>query len=411
MKYACLLLLRTWITGVLAVWGGGMALGAELAPLQRDAALGRAWPGVLPGLTQKDGALFKDGLPYRGVGANYFDLFLRLLNQPTNQSSVVGLAKLAEAGIPFVRFAGPYSAREWKIYVERREDYFARLDQVVRTAEQAKIGLIPSLFWTLSLSETVGEPRDQWGNPDSLTLGRMRQYVGDVVERYKDSPALWGWEFGNEPNLGVDLPNAAQFRPKNGSERDDVTSMHMIVMLTEFTKEVRRHDTHRPLFAGHSHPRATAWHNTQERSWKSDTFAQFRQIIQRDNPAPLDTISIHIYGGEPVAKELGTWVTNRLDYLRALKSLAMGVKRPVFIGEFGLDTKLDAASTRVLFDELIADMEQTDTDLAAFWVFDLAGQKDTWSVTFDNDRAYMIQLTAEANRRWNRAARPASPAK
>jgi hypothetical protein len=43
-------------------------------------------------------------------------------------------------------------------------------------------------------------------------------------------------------------------------------------------------------------------------------------------------------------------------------------------------------------------------DLAAFWVFDRKHQDDTWNVTFDNDRAYMLKLVAEANRRWGRAA-------
>ena len=43
--------------------------------------------------------------------------------------------------------------------------------------------------------------------------------------------------------------------------------------------------------------------------------------------------------------------------------------------------------------------------LAAFWVFDLKDQEKTWNLTFDNDRAYMLEMTAKANRRWNRARR------
>ena len=34
----------------------------------------------------------------------------------------------------------------------------------------------------------------------------MRRYTEEVVRRYKDSPAIWGWEFGNEYNLAADLP-------------------------------------------------------------------------------------------------------------------------------------------------------------------------------------------------------------
>jgi hypothetical protein len=50
-------------------------------------------------------------------------------------------------------------------------------------------------------------------------------------------------------------------------------------------------------------------------------------------------------------------------------------------------------------------MERAEIDLAAFWVFDLPSQNKDWNATFDNARAYMIKLSAEANRQWNAAAR------
>ncbi len=42
--------------------------------------------GLLPGLWQTNGFLFKGAGSYRGVGANYFDLFLRVLHEPTNST-------------------------------------------------------------------------------------------------------------------------------------------------------------------------------------------------------------------------------------------------------------------------------------------------------------------------------------
>jgi hypothetical protein len=353
------------------------------------------------GLAVKDGCFVKDGQPYRGVGANYFDLFRRVMNNPADTTSLAGLERLAQAGIPFVRFAGPFSAQEWRLYLDNKEEYFRRFDLVVRTAEKAGIGLIPSLFWTLTLCETVNEPRDQWGNPQSKTLALMRQYVSDVAGRYKDSPALWAWEFGNEMNLSADLPNAAQFRPKNGTERDDVTSAHLVTMLSEFAKAVRAIDQTRPIISGNSHARASSWNNTASRSWKSDTQAQAREIILRDNPAPLDTLGVHIYGSDaPSGKELGAWVTGRLHYLTWLRGLADEAKRPVFVGEFGVSAREDGVSVRCVFEAQLQELEQAGIDLAAFWVFDLPSQKKDWDVTFDNDRAFMIGLTAEANRRW-----------
>ena len=358
-----------------------------------------------PGLSQKDGVLFKDGKPYRGVGANYFDLFLRVLHEPANTTSLTGLQQLGAAGIPFVRFAVAFGEGDWKSFFNGQDEFFRRLDLVVRTAERANVSLVPSFFWDfMNFADLANEQRDQWGNPESQTVARMRQFVGAIIERYKESPALWAWEFGNEPNLLADLPNAAEFRKPGGTERDDLHSKDMIVMLAEFAKEVRRHDSHRPIIAGHSHPRASAWHNTAEKSWKADSREQTIEIIRRDNPAPLDTLAIHIYAADAAPKELGAWPGDHADYLHVVRALAREMKRPVFIGEFGLASKDGESGARAKFEKLLSDMEQAEVDLAAFWVFDLKSQNNGWNATFDNDRAYMLKLTAEANHRWNKAA-------
>jgi hypothetical protein len=236
---------------------------------------------------------------------------------------------------------------------------------VVQAAERANVGLIPSFFWSfMSFPDLSNEPRDQWGNPGSKTSALMRQIVGAVIERYQNSTALWAWEFGNEANLLADLPNAAQYRKPGGTERDDLTSQVMVVMLREFAKEVRR----------------------------------------RDNPAPLDTLAIHVYADQPVPKETAAWAKDHAEYLLAVRQLSLELKRPVFVGEFGLASSGQARDTRANFERLLADLEQAQVDLAAFWVFDLPSQSQDWSATLENARAYMIELTAEANRRWNQKA-------
>ncbi|MEI8044680.1 MAG: cellulase family glycosylhydrolase [Verrucomicrobiota bacterium] len=358
-----------------------------------------------PGLTVQDGRLMKDGQPFRGVGANYYDLFLRVLRDRADESTLRGLARLSRAGIPFVRFAGPFSAREWNQFFEHQEEYFLRMDRVVRAAEKENVGLIPSMFWTLNLCETVGETRDQWGAPESKTLDRMRRYVAAVVNRYARSPAIWAWEFGNELNLKADLPNAARFRPPGGTARDDVKSQHVVMALREFAAEVRRRDSWRPIFSGNSHPRSCAWHNSFENSWKADSREQFRQMVLRDNPEPLDTIGVHLYADNGAQKELGTWATNFVQWQTELKRIATEAGRPVFIGEFGLASKGDERATRAAFEGLLAGMEECGIDLAAFWVYDNPRQEGSWNVTADNKRGYMIEVSAEANRRWLARAR------
>jgi hypothetical protein len=324
------------------------------------------------------------------------------MREPTNTTSLAGLENLSKAGIPFVRFAGPFSAQEWKLYVENKEEYLKRLDTVFRKAEEVKMGLIPSFFWTLTLCETVNEPRDQWGNPQSKTAALMREYVKDICTRYGKSPALWAYEFGNEMNLSADLPNAAQFRPKNGSERDDVTSKTLVAMLSDFAKEVRKYDPTRAIISGNSHSRASAWNNTASKSWKADTQEQAKEVILRDNPEPLDTIGIHNYGDHKPETELGNWVQSRLAYFKWLRGIADEVKRPIFIGEYGCAIQESSEKNRETYEALLKEMTEANIDMAAFWVYDLPSQNKDWNVTFENSRAYMIPLAAEANHIWHK---------
>ena len=361
-----------------------------------------------PGLSVHDGHFYKDGQPYRGVGVNYFDLLTRGLNSPTNQTSLDGLHELGRMHIPFVRFAAAFDERDWKLFFNDRAAYFEKFDKVVRAAERAKVGLIPSFFWSfMKFPDLAGESRDQWGNPDSKTSQMMRDYVGAIVERYKDSPAIWGWEFGNEPNLMADLPNAAQFRKPGGTERDDLKAADLVVMLREFAAEVRRHDDHRPVFTGNSHSRASSWHNTAEKSWKPDSREQSLTILRRDNPAPVDTLGIHIYADKPAKNEIAAWTDCSSNYLAVVKSLAREMNRPVFIGEFGIAANAPGGNVRSRYENLLKDLEQTEIDLAAVWVFDLKNQQE-WNIHPENSRGYMLKMVAAANQRWNLAARQSS---
>lgn len=393
-------------TPLFATIACGLTLAAS-APVCAD-------QGPRPGLEVRDGRFFLDGRPYRGVGANYFDVFLRLLLK-NDDSGLDRMKRLSEAGIPFIRFiAGPFQPRDWKLYRENEEEYFRRLDRVIRTAEECGVGLIPSLAWTsFAVPDAVGEPMGAWGNPSSATWQFFRDYVRKVVARYRYSPALWAWEFGNEYNLAVDLPNAKEHRgpthvnlgnPATRSQADELTSQDVDTALREFAKTVRETDKYRPLLSGHSKPRPSAWHQRQERSWKQDNREQFSEMLLAENPEELGVISVHYYEGADGSKAGGAWAANRADYLRETVRVARTRKAPVWVGEFGVESDENLEKMRRDFAALLADMESAGVDLAAFWVFDLPSQENTWDVTFTNDRSFMIEMAAKANAKWQQAA-------
>lgn len=360
------------------------------------------------GLVVHGGALSLHGKPYRGIGANYFNLFSRRLKNDDDTSYRNGLRELSDAGIPFVRFmCSGFWPSAWDLYLRDKEAYFSMLDDVVEAAEQHRVGLIPSLFWNMStVPDVVGEPMDQLGNPQSDSIALIRRYTEEVVVRYRNSPAVWGWEFGNEYNLHADLPNASAYRPAvaprfktptSRSERDELTSTQMLVAFREFAATVRKHDPHRVLITGNSIPRSSAYHNSTERSWTKDTVEQFAQILLRDNPDPFDTISIHIYPNQDGQYSAGAKDLDGL--IRNVMQHALADNRPLVIGEFGAPATLGPDKERAVFHDLVDAIVDNNVPLAAFWVFDYDRQDGQWNVTLDNNRSYMIDVVAKANAR------------
>jgi len=359
------------------------------------------------GLYVHAGVLMKDGKPYRGIGANYFDLFGRTLKNPADTSSRENLRALAKAHIPFVRFmCGGFWPADQKLYLQDREAYFQRLDAIVKTAEESGIGLIPSLFWHLpTVSDLAGEHLDELGNPESKSIAYILRYTEEVVQRYRNSPAIWGWEFGNECNLGCDLPNATQHRPqvvpqlgtpKERTERDELKFSQLRIALAAFAGTARKLDPVRIIVSGNSVPRQSAYHNVTEKSWKPDTEEQFAEILLRDNPDPLNVICIHQYPEKNNAYAGGAKSIAELIGLATKHAARAG--KPLFIGEFGAE-KRPAEKERAVFEEFLAAIGKHQVPLAAFWVFDLDSQKKDWNVSFQNERAYMIELVAQANAR------------
>ncbi|NQV36311.1 MAG: cellulase family glycosylhydrolase, partial [Phycisphaeraceae bacterium] len=361
-------------------------------------------PPPRPGLSVQNGGVTLEGRPYCGMGANYFSLFSRTLQDSSDRSYEIGLKQLSEARIPFVRFmACAFWPAEWDLYLQDKATYFARLDRVVRCAEKHKIGLIPSLFWHMAtVPDLMGEPMDQYGDPESRTVAFVRQYTREVVLRYRASPAIWGWEFGNEYNLAVDLPNASEHRPpvvpslktaRHRTARDELSSSAMLCAYAEFAKTVRQYDTHRILITGNAVPRPSAYHNTLEKSWKRDSDAQFETILLRDNPSPFDTLSVHVYA--KAKPDYAGSAQTLADWVNTMQVVSTKAQKPLFIGEFGAPRTLGRDAERAGLLALIKAIETNRVPLSAFWVFDYPGQNKDWNVTWDNDRQYMLSLVSE----------------
>lgn len=342
------------------------------------------------GLYVRDGVLMHDGRPYCGVGANYQTLIDNLLNNKDDNSTLDKLARLGQMGIPFVRFrANAFGIKNQELYLQNREEFFRRMDRVVQCAEKNHIGLIPSLFWRLNtVPETFGESLNQILTPSSKSNQFIRQFTRDMVSRYKDSPAIWGWEFGNEANLNVDLPGGRRGNGFSNSAGGALSSQELTALYVMFAKIVREIDPTRIIDSGATNPRPAAWHLAHGQGWRRDDLSQSLSMLDSLNPDPMDITSVHIY---EKAKEIYPSSNGVSGIMALLTKEAQRTGKPLYVGEFPVQTP-------EMTDEFLHAIEVNRVPLSAFWVFDFRPGKSPWCVTFDNERSFVLDRVVEANK-------------
>lgn len=345
-----------------------------------------------------------DGKPFQGIGVNYFDCFYRTLKNPDDTSYRDGFKVLAEYRIPFARLmACGYWPKHNELYFKDKEAYFKLMDGVVRCAEENGVGLIPSLFWYYAtVPDLVGEPICEWGNPRSKTIAFMRQYTREIVTRYRNSPAIWGWEFGNEHMLSADLhmpEHRAPVWPNLGtatsrSEKDEPTSDYVWSAYREFADEVRKHDKARIILTGDSFPRPAAWHLRNGHTWKHDSPEQFAEMLLFYHEA-MDTICVHMYSDSLRRFDRDLRYS---ELLRPALDIAARAGKPLIVEEFGSNEQKGSEAAREEFETMLSAIEKTRVPMAALWVFDFEGQKDTMNVSATS-RAYQLKAISEVNAR------------
>jgi hypothetical protein len=392
-----------------------------------------------PGRLQvADGQFVLDDRPARAIGVNYFEAFTWALSiadgsrrtasyeeveimghvkpagsLPAKKSFREGFRVLQQKGIPFVRFnCGGFFPKDWRLYREDPAAYFRLLDDLVRAAEEHDLGLIPSLFWSFfTVPGIVGEPLNAWGDTGSKTHAFMRKYTQEVVGRYKDSSAIWGWEFGNEYNLEVDLPDrqreelARWFQPKFGMPAkpgpdDHLTSQDIRTAYREFARGVREIDPLRPIFTGDAAPRSAAATLEATGNWGVDTREQWIAQLVKNNPDPVDTISIHFY---PFHTQSGVGLKDRPpeETLDASLAAAREAGKPLWVGEWAASETSDPALRREQFQTVLDLLVEREIQLSAVWVFDFPWQP-LMNIDVGTENEFMLDALAEANRRLNR---------
>ena len=369
--------------------------------------------GAEKGLYIKDGHFYKDNKLVNAHGINYFNVFLRINNaavkgKADDLSWKRGLEILSENKVPFIRFSAfPFYPIDWKLYFEDKEAYFSNLDKVVREAERLNIGLIPSIFWVHhTLQDLLKEPVNAIGNENSKTRIFMRTYAREVITRYKDSPAIWGWEFGNEFALVCDLPGEksglpiaipALGMPATRSKSDKLKREEVYPAYIEFAKIAKDLDKSRPVFTGDAIIRSSAYNNRYNNTRDKDSIDESEIMLREDNPDPIDTITIHAYKELMLAFK---WSNNISDSFLFAKRVSEKTKKPIFVGEWGIPNSMEESANKKDMEEMVASIKAANIQLSAVWVFDLKDHNTgpKWSISPDNNRNIYFKKLKELNK-------------
>ena len=370
---------------------------------------------ISQGLYVQSGTLMRSGEPYRAMGINYNNCFVSLLKDAENRDFVEGFRILKkEYNIPYIRFmACPFHHHEWALYAENPDEYFRRMDLLVEEAERQGLGLIPSLFWSgVAVPDHMNEPLSALGDETSRSRAFIRKYTTDMVARYKDSPAIYGWELGNEYLLAADLPETNHLPPKkHGSKQprtkaDKLLRPMLLDLYRDFHRTVRKIDPDRIIVTGDSIARAHAWHNRNEDRWGQDTREQWLEQFEADTPACYEVVSFHLYEegdgkyfkGEDVSMEA---------LVRTISGACRESKKPIWCGELGMPGTDEKA--QALFFRMMKSVEDNEIPISAIWNFVPVGKyQPDWDILPQGERSYMLDAVKKLNERFGRGIAPSN---
>lgn len=309
------------------------------------------------GLTvDKDGMFRLNGKPFYGYGVNgtpgdiWFNPF------DTTYSDSLKVCQKYE--IPFIRMPLTYgTVEEFQLYQEDPDSFFVAAKRMLDEAQEAKIGVIVWILNSQRYTSMLGEKASSQGDLNSKSMAFMKELVKDFVTRFKDHPALWGWEIRNEGNLEADLFDTSSYggvhQAVYGGPVGEVngfdckTSEEFMILYREAAKAIREVDSYRMISNGNAVMRESAYHLHQAAlkknaahewtvDWTKDTVEQFRYMNEYLTPDPVDTISMHV--GMPLNGYTYALADKTLSYEELLEeyiNLAKKNKKGFYFGEFG----------------------------------------------------------------------------
>lgn len=281
-------------------------------------------------LVNDDGVLKCNQIPVREMGVCAFNLLFSYLRDGYGDF-ITEIPKIAQEGIRFIRVnsCGLF-APEWEqTYVDDKQLFLKRTKQFLDVAKDHNIGVVMNLFWRYAtIPDLLGERVNvALATDGSLTRNFCATYIQDLVDTFKDHPAVSAWEVGNEYSLFASngaLPhvNTPRGTPASYSSPDDIMTLETMRSFYTFVEtEIKKYDTTgRIIMTGNGGPGGVI-----EKSLEN-----YISLLALDNPT--DNWSIHKYARNNFGSRAYADFRNTLISIR---NAAFAAGKPFILGEFG----------------------------------------------------------------------------
>ena len=315
-------------------------------------------------LTVKGDAILCNGVPIRELGVNDFSPMSRLVTGGGMVNYYSQMERMRDFGIRYVRaFLGFPAYLKGAIYTntyfrttpEKEEEYYALLKSYLDAADKCDIGVVLCFFpdpWVIpdAIGERLNVAFGMDGNllTNSASMQLMAHIIEQVVTRFKDHPAIAGWEAQNEWDLKADYQTLPEVRTDLGTlssytKEEDTLTLSTMKTLTQWVcQKIKEYDTSDILVSsGNNGPirQSSYEYAFGDTSMPSGDIGStyIAACISDLNLAPVNAISIHRYSTLMGARSLFDSYDLLVSIRKKAKELHRTTGRDVsfIIGEFG----------------------------------------------------------------------------
>lgn len=328
---------------------GGHVVGGASAGVGVNKAASKDYNDGTRIITVSGDQLQCGGKPIRDIGVTAYELTPNYINNG-DLNFIHELQVMAEQGVRFVRLGvGCWWANQWKDnffgyggetaeeIAALRAEWARKLITFLDVAKECGIGIVYSVFWKhQDMADVAGETISAAFTAGSQSYAYATEVLEYIVPKIKDHTALAGWEIGNEYTLVTANEALPHVDVAHGTRATYAAPADLMTdaMLRDFhswfaTKVQSMDDTGRMIMSGNAGSGGVV-----ERTIEN----YLENFLCQDNPAPLNTVSIHKYSRNQFGHRAYDDLRDTLVQIRRKvksNSSSEGIDQGFVLGEFG----------------------------------------------------------------------------